>query len=78
MFSRTLVERLEQFSEHPWCCLKTGKELTEKWFAERLREYEVRPHCFRIGETVAKGYLLDEFQQALMHGTNLELWCLRI
>ncbi len=32
--------------------------------AKRLRDYEVRPRCLRIGETVAKGYLLDEFQQA--------------
>ncbi len=55
---------LSRFPERPWWSLKHGKELTERWLSDRLREYEVRPRYLRIGEVVARGYCLSDFTQA--------------
>ena len=63
LFSRSLVENLNQLSDRPWSCLRNG-HLSERWLADRLREYDIRPRLIRIGQTVARGYLHDDFRQA--------------
>jgi hypothetical protein len=64
MFSRTLVEALNGFTERPWSALRKGKAITELWLAQQLRPYGVRPRTIWIGDTAAKGYLDEDFREA--------------
>jgi hypothetical protein len=63
LFSRALVEGLNDFVDRPWMELKRGKEVTELWLAHQLRPYGVRPRSMRIGEERAKGYFQDDFME---------------
>lgn len=40
------------------------KGLSEAWLAGQLRPYGIGPRTVRIGEGVAKGYLLEDFLEA--------------
>jgi uncharacterized protein DUF3631 len=61
MFSRDLVEGLNQFGERPWAELRKGKVITELWLAQQLRPYGVRPATLRIAGVKAKGYVQADF-----------------
>jgi len=64
LFSRSIVEGLASQADRPWFSLRIGHQLTERWLADRLREYDIRPRYLRLGDTVARGYILSDFQQA--------------
>src|SRR5205807_7935228 len=59
LFSRTLVEGLNRFTDRPWMEIKSGKA-TERWLSQQLRPYGIKPRTFRIDGTQAKGYLLED------------------
>ncbi len=61
--SRTLVADLNRLTDRPWMELRKGKGLTELWLAQQLRPYGVRPATLRIGETLAKGYVEEDFME---------------
>ncbi|MHB8744675.1 MAG: DUF3631 domain-containing protein, partial [Sulfuricaulis sp.] len=63
LFSRTLVEGLNDLPDRPWAEMLHGKEITEIWLAQRLRPYAVHPRSTRIDDTVAKGYWRDDFRK---------------
>ena len=47
-----------------WVALRKGKAVTDIWLAQRLRQYGLRPKTIWIGETAAKGYLEEDFNEA--------------
>ena len=63
LFSRSLVGELNRLGDRPWAELRRGKEISEQWLSRQLRPYGVRPRTMWIGETAAKGYLKDDFQE---------------
>jgi len=68
LFSRTLAQQLNYFSNRPWNEMTRTKTkdalqgVTEVWLARVLRPYGVRPSTTRIGEAVAKGYSMEDFE----------------
>jgi hypothetical protein len=64
LFSRTLVEGLNNLSHRLWREVRNGKEITELWLAQRLQPYNVRPRTIRIGDMRAKGYFEDDLKDA--------------
>ena len=64
MFSHALVESLIPFTDRPWLELTSGKPPTERWLAQQLRPYHIKPKTLRIGVGVAKGYLKEDFMDA--------------
>jgi hypothetical protein len=64
LFSRTLVDGLNNLSHRPWREVRNGKEITELWLAQRLQPYNVRPRTMRIGDMRAKGYFEDDLKDA--------------
>jgi hypothetical protein len=65
IFSRDIVADLNRYPNRPWVALRKGKEVTELWLAQQLRPYGLRPKTMWIGDTAAKGYLEDEFLEAV-------------
>jgi hypothetical protein len=67
IFTRTLVDGLNCFTDRPWLELSKGKEITDSWLSKQLRPYGIRPKNIRIGEEQAKGYLqadcIDTFRR---------------
>ena len=63
----TIVERLNQMEERPWCDERHGHGVHASWLSRKLRPFAVYPGTIRTGvgpgET-AKGYLLEHFQEA--------------
>lgn len=62
----TIVERLNQMEERPWCSGRHGHGVHASWLSRKLRPFAVCPGTIRTGvgrgET-AKGYLLEHFQE---------------
>jgi hypothetical protein len=62
MFTRQLVESLNMtFTDRPWSDLtrvrtaEARQGVTERWLAQQLRPYGLRPRTMRIGEKLGKG-----------------------
>jgi hypothetical protein len=65
LFSRDIVEMLEPFHDRPWEDLRRGREINEWWLGQRLREVGIRSRTIWIGEMSAKGYMLEDFEEAV-------------
>jgi hypothetical protein len=66
LFSKALVEKLIALTDRPWGEIRTKieKPITENWLAQRLKPFGVAPKTLRIGDERAKGYELQDFQEA--------------
>jgi len=64
LFSRTLAAGLDRFVERPWAELRKGKEITGPLLGRVLRPYGVRSRTIWIGNEAAKGYLMEDFEDA--------------
>jgi putative DNA primase/helicase len=64
-FSRELVAELNALRGKAWSELGEGKPVTEMWVARQLRPYGIRPKTIWVGEAHAKGYLKEDFTEAL-------------
>ena len=64
MASRTLVAKLSSMEDRPWRELLGAKPLTERWLARQLALYGIRPKPMLIGDSLARGYLLQEIEPA--------------
>jgi putative DNA primase/helicase len=63
--SKELVRELCSVPDSPWTEANRGsKPITERWLANRLRQYGIASQTLRIGERVAKGYALADFKEA--------------
>jgi hypothetical protein len=63
-FTRELVEWLNGFQNHLWAERNRGRPINEVWLAQQLRPYRIRPRIVRIGETVSRGYYLNDFMDS--------------
>ena len=63
IFSRDLVERLNELRERPWAEMRKGKEVDGLWLAKQLRPFGVRPKAMWIGEVAGKGYAKSDFEE---------------
>ena len=63
IFSRDLVETLNQLRERPWAEARKGKEVDGLWLAKQLRPFGVRPKAMWIGKAAGKGYEKSDFSE---------------
>jgi hypothetical protein len=61
VFSKTIVERVNQDDDCPW--EGNGKGVDERWLARQLRAFGIRPSTLWIGNESAKGYYLNDFKE---------------
>jgi hypothetical protein len=62
--SATLAAELHELEESPWSEWY-GKPITQHGIAKLLKHFEIRPRSVRLDdETTAKGYRLDQFEDA--------------
>src|SRR5262249_11707823 len=64
MFSRDLIDALQDMSERPWQQANRGKPITERWLARNLAAFGIHSKTLRIDEQRAKGYELADFTEA--------------
>jgi hypothetical protein len=50
-------------SREAWAEMKNGKEVTERWLAQQLRPYGIKPRTIWIDGTEAKGYVKEELME---------------
>jgi putative DNA primase/helicase len=63
--SAALVEALGKMEERPWAEWgRQGKPITAPQLARLLRPFEIAPRTIAFGTVRAKGYLLDQFEDA--------------
>jgi hypothetical protein len=64
LFTRSLVNGLNDFLTRPWAEQRNGKPISDLWLAQQLRPYGIRPRSLRISDVVARGYLKDDFMDS--------------
>jgi hypothetical protein len=84
MFTRTLIDGLMGYSDRPWQEMAglrestgrqgKGKEITGPWLSRLLRPYGIRPRTVWIGESSAKGYVLDEMIEIFRRYISRSEW----
>jgi hypothetical protein len=63
MFSREVVQALMAYEGRPWVDLTRGKLMSEQWLAKQLAPYGIKPKNMRIGDALAKGYVLADLME---------------
>jgi hypothetical protein len=61
IFSRELVEELNNMEDRPWGTWAKGKAMNQNQLARQLKDFRVYPREIRLGMLTAKGYLKSEF-----------------
>jgi hypothetical protein len=65
IFTRDLLDALNtKFTDRPWMESRNGKQITEMWLANQLRPFGISPRTLRADDSVAKGYLREDFTEA--------------
>jgi hypothetical protein len=64
LFTKTLVSQLNTLEDRPWRELLKDKPVTERWLAQQLHPYGVRPKTMWIADKMAKGYSQDDLSDA--------------
>src|SRR6185436_11267659 len=64
MLSRDIVAAFNPMHDRPWEDLRRGREINEWWLGWQMRELGIRAKYLRFGETVARGYALEEIDAA--------------
>jgi hypothetical protein len=64
MFSKTLVEALQELTESPWADWNKGKGLSTNGMSILLKDFSVYSKNIRIDEEQRKGYTLESFEDA--------------
>ncbi|MGA2686376.1 MAG: DUF3631 domain-containing protein [Verrucomicrobiota bacterium] len=65
--SATIVERLNQMEDRPWCDERKGHGVNANWLSRKLRPFSIQPRTIRTGvgqDETAKGYQLDDFAES--------------
>ena len=60
----TLLAGLNGIDESPWGARRKGEGLDARGLARMLRPFKVKSKTVRVGDKTAKGYHLDEFEDA--------------
>ena len=60
-----ILDKLQKLDESPWAAVgKSGKPLTDRGLATRLRAYGIKPKVIRVGGATPRGYRRDDFADA--------------
>jgi len=73
LFSQTIADDLGDREDRPWS--EWGRQqdkITKRQVARLLSRYGIKPKILRIGDTVARGYHLDQFQDAFNRYLSLD------
>jgi len=65
--SATIVERLNQMEDRPWCDERKGHGVNANWLSRKLRPFSIHPRTIRTGfgqDETAKGYQLGDFEES--------------
>jgi hypothetical protein len=62
--SEALVEALSEIETSPWAELNHGKNISKNGLARHLKAFQLFSKTIRFGETLAKGYELEQFTEA--------------
>jgi putative DNA primase/helicase len=65
VFSRTLVQALNQRPNRPWAEARRGKPVTELWLSQQLRPYGLQPRTIWISGEQAKGYYREDLKEVI-------------
>jgi len=63
--SADVVARLVVMEDRPWPEWKNGKPITTRQVARLLTDYGIKPRLLRMGADVARGYAVEQFEDAL-------------
>jgi Protein of unknown function (DUF3631)/VirE N-terminal domain len=63
IFSKNLVELLNNIKDSPWPEVRYGKGISERWLARHVGQFEIHPKTLRIGDQRAKGYEVASFTE---------------
>jgi uncharacterized protein DUF3631 len=61
--SRVLISHLTQSDDRPWMELPKASTINDRWLAQQLRPYDVKPKHMRFGGTTGRGYALEDFEE---------------
>jgi uncharacterized protein DUF3631 len=64
LLSRTLLSHLTASNDRPWMDLPKAQIINDRWLANQLRPYDVKPKYIRAGESHGRGYALEDFEEA--------------
>ena len=64
VLSRDIIRVMNPMHDRPWEDLRRGREINEWWLGWQMRDLGIRSKYIRIGETVARGYLLEDIEAA--------------
>jgi putative DNA primase/helicase len=64
IFSKLLVGKLVELEDRPWADWRKGKPLTQNALARLLKPFEISSKSVRIDDKTAKGYSLEQFEDA--------------
>jgi hypothetical protein len=64
MLSRDIVAAFNPAHDRPWEDLRRGREINEWWLSQRMKDLGIRSRAIRVGNTIAKGYLLADVAAA--------------
>ena len=60
-----ILDKLQKLDESPWASVgKSGKPLSDRGLAVRLRAYGIKPKVIRVGGATPRGYRRDDFADA--------------
>jgi Protein of unknown function (DUF3631) len=64
IFTKLLLAKLNALDESPWGGHRKGEGLNARGLAGILRPFKIRSRTVRMGEETAKGYHLEQFEDA--------------
>jgi len=65
LFTRDLVGALNLRPDRPWSEMKTSRQpITDRWLAQKLSPYGIRPRNMWVNAKCAKGYEEEDFREA--------------
>ena len=62
--SASLVNKLCELKDHPWCESKNGRPISQNGLASMLRPYGIKPIGIRFSNQSLRGYELKQFHDA--------------
>ena len=82
MFTRTLIEGLNDHHSRPWeellrprdATARDGARVTDMWLSQQLRPYGVKPRTIWIGGGQAKGYRMEDLEDVFRRYVPRSEW----
>ena len=64
ILSRHIIANLNPRHDRAWEDFRRGREINEYWLSQRMKELGIHSRNIRIGDLVAKGYVLEDIEAA--------------